>query len=1007
MLYGINQIKINMIRKTSFFHDRWLPVILLSLAAFLAGCSSTPDYPGYRVIEKRFVPEINADCIYLEHEASGARVLKIAADDPNKTFSVAFQTVPESDAGTPHIMEHSVLNGSKNFPVKSPFDVLLKGSLNTFLNAMTASDFTVYPVASMNEKDYFNLMHVYLDAVFNPLIYDDPRIFMQEGWHYELTEKDAPLTIKGVVYNEMKGSFSSPTTEMWYCIQKNLFPENGYSRSSGGYPAAIPDLGYEEFLDFHRKYYHPSNSYIFLYGDADLAKELEFIDREYLSHFERSDFEAGFPLNPPFEEMKEVEASYSVMEGAPVEDQTYLTLSWVIGENTDQALVMELNALADVLVNQESAPVRLALQEAGIGKDVSALVNDLHQNVFVIMVRNANPEDKDEFRRVVMETLERVAEEGIDKESIEGTLNRMEFRLREGDNAQKGLIYNMQVLSGWMFADDPFLGLEYEKPLAEARKALEEPVLEELIRRGLIDNTYGLLLVLKPEPGLEQRRMEELAAELAEYKASLSEEEIGELVETTRELMEYQQREDSPEALATIPMLELEDIGKEATWYGVEEKQEAGVPLLFHPEFTNKVVYTSLYFDLRTLPREKIPYASVLKELLGAVGTENYSYGDLDKALQIHTGGFNTSLTTFLEEQDDDRIIPKFRVSVKATRDKLGKSLELTSEILTSSILDDEERIGELLKRHHANLENQLARNGLAVAGKRIDSYLFKKGLFNEWTSGAEYYWWLTQQVRDFEDNPEPLLNELKQVASQLFVKDNLIAALTCHEDDYPSFSKAWETLAGNLPAGEVALNEWSWSPVPANEGFLSASKVQYVVKGYDFRKLGYEWSGKMHVLNQVLSTDWLQTRIRVMGGAYGGFSQISKNGSLYFISYRDPNLKETLENYDATAEYLENFEADEKTMTRYIIGTIAGIDNPLTPSQKGNMAVRYYFEKTSKDELQKDRDEVLSTTADDLRNFAPLVKDVLEKDVICVFGNETLLRENEGLFGALVVLQK
>lgn len=996
-----------MIRKTSFFCNSRLPVVLLSIAAFLSGCSSTNDYPGYRVIEKRFVPEVNAECIYLEHEASGARVLKIAADDPNKTFSVAFQTVPESDAGTPHIMEHSVLNGSKNFPVKSPFDVLLKGSLNTFLNAMTGSDFTVYPVASMNEKDYFNLMHVYLDAVFNPLIYDDPRIFMQEGWHYELTDKDAPMTIKGVVYNEMKGAFSSPTTEMWYRIQKNLFPENGYSMSSGGYPSAIPDLTYEEFLDFHRKYYHPSNSYIFLYGDADLAKELAFIDTAYLSNYERSDFEAGFPLNPPFEEMKEVETTYSVMEGAPLEDQTYLTLSWVIGKNTDQALVMELNALADVLVNQESAPVRLALQEAGIGRDVSAGVNDIHQNVFIIMVRNANPEDKDEFRRVVMETLGRVAEEGIDKEAIEGTLNRMEFRLREGDNAQKGLSYNMQALSGWMFAGDPFLGLEYEKPLAEARKALEEPVLEELIKTGLMDNTYGLLLVLKPEPGLEQRRMEELAAELAEYKASLSGEEIWKLVETTRELMEYQQREDSPEALATIPMLELEDIGKETTWYGVDEKKEAGVPLLFHPEFTNKVVYTSLYFDLRTLPREMVPYASVLKELLGAVGTENYSYGDLDKALQIHTGGFNTSLMTFLEEQDDDRMIPKFRVSVKATRDRLEKSLELTHEILTSSILDDEERVGELLKRHHANLENRLTQNGLAVAGNRMDSYLHKQGLFNEWTGGAEYYWWLTQLLGDFDSNPGSVLEKLKEVAGRLFLKENLIAAVTCHEDDYPAFSRAWKTLADSMPSGDVTLNEWSWIPVPANEGFLSASKVQYVVKGYDFRKLGYEWSGKMHVLNQVLSTDWLQTRIRVMGGAYGGFSRINKNGSFYFISYRDPNLMETLENYDATAGYLEDFEANEQTMTRYIIGTIAGIDNPLTPSQKGTMAVRYYFEKTSKDELQKERDEVLSTKADDLRNFAPLVKDVLKKDVICVFGNETLLRENEDLFGALVVLQK
>lgn len=985
----------------------WAAAALLAFAVFFPGCGTTPDYPGYKVIEKRFVSEVNADCIYLEHEASGALVFKIAADDPNKTFCVAFQTVPETDAGTPHIMEHSVLNGSKNFPVKSPFDVLMKGSLNTFLNAMTGNDFTMYPVASMNDKDYFNLMHVYLDAVFNPLIYDDPRIFMQEGWHYELTSKDAPLTLKGVVYNEMKGSFSSPMTELWFRILKNLFPENGYSNSSGGYPPAIPELSYEEFLNFHRRYYHPSNSYIFLYGDADLSKELEFIDREYLSLYERSDFEAGFPPNPPFEAVKEVDASYSVMEGAPLKDQTYLTLSFVTGENTDEALVMSLDALSDVLVNQESAPVRLALQEAGIGKDVMAMVSPFHQNVFVILVMNANPEDKDIFRRTVMDTFKKVAEEGLDKEAIEGTLNRMEFRLREGNTSQKGLSYNMQIRPGWMFAGDPFQGLEYEKTLTEVKKALDKPVLEELIRAGLLNNPYGLLLTMKPEPGLEQRRMQEQAAELAEYKSDLSEEEINELVETTQELMAYQQLEDSPEALAAIPMLELADIGKKASWYGVEEKQEAGLPVLFHPEFTNQVVYTSLFFDLRALPQDKIAYASLLKELLGAISTENYSYGDLDKALQIHTGGFNTSLATYLEKQDDDRMIPKFRVSVKSTRDKLGEALELTQEMITSSLFDDSGRIGELLNRHQAGLEARMKQSGLQVAAGRLSSYLFKQGIFAEKTGGAEYYWWVTELVKEYAENPQPVLEKLVQTTDLLFRKSNLIAAVTCDQEDYKHVGRAWSHFAAAMPAGETTLQEWSWQPEPANEAFLTDSKVQYVIKGYDFKKLGYEWDGRMLVLNQVLSTDWLQTRIRVMGGAYGGFSRVEKSGPLFFMSYRDPNLKETLDNYDAAAQYLENFDADKTGMTRYIIGTISNLDNPLTPSRKGDMAVQYYFEKTTAEELQKDRDRVLQTTASDLREMADMISEILKQDVICVYGNETRIRENKDLFSGLVLLQK
>ncbi len=984
-----------------------MALLMAVTAGLLAACTSTPHYPGYELIEKKFVPEVNAECYYLEHIKSGARVFKIAADDPNKSFSVGFKTVPESDAGTPHIMEHSVLNGSKNFPVKSPFDVLMKGSLNTFLNAMTGSDMTVYPVASMNDKDYFNLMHVYLDAVFNPLIYDDPRIFMQEGWHYELENKEDPITIKGVVYNEMKGAFSSPRTVLNYQINRHLFPQNGYQYSSGGYPPAIPDLSYEEFLNFHRRYYHPSNSYIFLYGNADLGKELAFIDTAYLAKYDRIDFKPEFPINPPFDSIKEVEAEYPVVEGMATADQTYLSLSFVIGKNTDADLVMSLQVLADVLVNQETAPVRLALKEAGIGKDVSAFTNDMKQNVFTITVQNANPEDKDAFRKVVMESLSRAAADGLDKEAVEGTLNRMEFRLREGNTAQKGLIYNMQALSGWMFASDPFLGLEWEKPLAQVKKSLTEPLLEDIIRTGMVDNPYGLLLVLEPKPGLERENMEKQAADLAAYKASLSDEQLDEMVKTTHELMAYQEREDSPEALATIPMLKLEDIGKEAAWYGVEEKQESGVPVLYHSEFTNQVVYMNMYFDMRVLPKELIPYARLLSEFLDKLDTENYLYGDLDKALNIHTGGFNTFLTTFNVDQADSNLLPKFVVSLKTTRDKVVKGMELTSEILEHSLYDNPDRMEELLRRHQSNIESRMNQNGMMVAATRISSYLWKRGVFNEMTGGADYYWFLTDLAKKFKDDPIPVMEKLEEVAGLLFRSGNLVAAVTCSGDDYPVFADAFTSFAASMPAESSGYQAWDLVPKALDEGFLSSSKVQYVIKGYDYKKLGYSWNGKMNVLNQVLSTDWLQTRIRVMGGAYGGFANIGDDGTFLFISYRDPNLPKTLENYDATPEYLTGFEADETAMTRYIIGTISGMDQPMTPSQKGSTAVRYYFEKTTAARLQQDRDEVLATTADDIRAMAPMVKEILDQDVYCVFGNEAILKQNKDLFKSLVTLQK
>jgi hypothetical protein len=988
-------------------HHTAVAALILSILFVNVSCNRSAEYPGYRLIDKRFVKEVNAECLFFEHIKSGAKVFKIAADDPNKTFSISFKTVPETDGGTPHIMEHSVLNGSKNFPVKSPFDVLMKGSLNTFLNAMTSFDWTTYPVASMNEKDYFNLMHVYLDAVFNPLIYSDPRIFMQEGWHYELTSKDAPLVYKGVVYNEMKGAYSDPFTELSYQIMKNLFPVNGYSKESGGYPDAIPSLTYEQFLEFHRKYYHPSNSYILLYGDADLGKELDFIDKEYLSRYEKSDFKAEFPLNPPFDSVKEIHGWYPVIEGAPVNDQTFLSMNYVIGLNTDMNLTLSMQVLADILVNQEAAPVRKALQEAGIGRDVFAFFNNIQQNVLTIIVQNANPNDKDAFVSVVNEALKKVAQDGVDKELLKGVLNRKEFNLREGNSAQKGFIYGLQCMPGWLFAGDPYLGLEYEKPLAEVKKSIDSKMLEELIQKEMIDNKYGLVVVLEPKPGLEKENIDKTAKELADYKASLNEDELDKLVTATKELIEYQQKEDSPEAIATIPMLKLDDIGKESTWYSVREEQIEGVPVLYHKEFTNNVIYLTTWFDLRVLPQEFLPYASLLKELIGKLATETYSYEELENALNIKTGGFYANLKSFIPEGNNEKMTPKMSLTFKCTHDSLAPALELVSEIISKTIYSDKNRLSELLKRHQAQLESQVTQDGYSVAATRFGSYLTNQGRFDEITKGADYYWFITALEKRFDENPDEIINKLSKTASLLFSKSNMMTGLTCLEDDFALFTKSLGNLTGALPVTPVQFEQWNLLPEKKNEAFMTASKVQYVIKGYDYRKLNFDWSGKLLVLDQILSTDWLQSQIRIIGGAYGGWSSIDRNGNIYFASYRDPNLKETLDNYDATTKYLNNFSADSTDMTRYIIGTVARLDQPLTPSGKGQAAFNNYFSKITQEQLQKERNDVLATTAGDIRAMADLVSGVMGKDIFCVYGNDEKIKANKDLFSNLLVLQK
>ncbi len=982
-----------------------LALLLMWGLAFAGTFEVGQSYHGFTLVEKRFVKEVNAECLRFTHPQSGAQLVKIMADDENKTFGIAFKTVPESDAGTPHILEHSVLNGSKNFPVKSPFDVLSKGSLKTFMNAFTGKDVTFYPVASMNDKDYFNLMHVYLDAVFNPLIYTDPRILQQEGWHHELTGRDNPVEYKGVVYNEMKGAFSDPTQELYYQSNRLLFPDNGYAFSAGGYPTAVPTLTYEAFLDFHRRYYHPSNSHITLYGNADLDQELAFIDTEYLSKYENTGVKVDIPLQKPFEKIQDITGYYPVPEGSGTEGQTYLSMNVVVGLNTDRALYMALDALCDILVNHEAGPIRLALQEAGIGMDVSASVDDMQQNVFQIVVQNANPAEAQRFKEIVFKTLQESVAAGSDKDMVQGIINRLEFNLREGNDAQKGFSYMVQMLPGWFFADDPFMTLEYEKPLTQLKTALTGDYLEAVVREYLLDNPHTLFLTLEPKPGLGQEINTRIADELAEYKKTLSDDELAALVTKTEELIAYQQREDSPEALATIPMLERSDINPKAEWYGLKAQKTGGVPLLEYETFTNNVVYVKLQFDTRVLPQELLPYAALLAEVLGSLNTGNYSYGDLDNALNIHTGGFYVGFNVYTRYGDDKQLIPKFSISSKAMNDKVGQLFGLVAEIVNTSKYADAERLKSVLTRHASQVEAAVKQNGYGYAYTRMTSYFSNDGMFDELTGGIDYYRFINDLSKNFDEKADEISAKLTQTAALLFAKGNLTAAVTCQGADLPEFRKGLKSFVESLPKGGAEFAQWNLNPEKKNEGLLTASKVQYVMQGYDYKRLGYQWTGKMHVLGQILTSDYLQTQIRVIGGAYGGFSGFVPNGKVYFSSYRDPNLIETFANYRAVPEYLHNFEADDKTMTRYIIGTISGLDTPLTPTQKGNLALQYYYEKTSPEMLQAERDAVLATTPQDIRAMEKMVQDILDQNAYCVYGNEEKIKAAADVFKTVVPL--
>jgi Zn-dependent M16 (insulinase) family peptidase len=997
-------------RKSDSFIHSFKIVIMIAMSGIFCSFTTAKAQTlvhGFKLIEKRFVKEVNAECYYYEHVKSGAKLFKIANDDDNKSFSIAFNTAPSSDNGAPHIMEHSVLNGSTKFPVKSPFDVLSKGSLKTFLNAMTSKDATRYPIASMNEKDYFNLMNVYMDAVFHPLIFSDPRILKQEGWHYELLDKDQPVVYKGVVYNEMKGAYSTPTRELMYQMFKNLFPDTPYAYESGGYPTAIPTLTQQEFEAFHKKYYAPENSYIFLYGNADLDKELEFLDSEYLSKYTRAGVKIQWPDQKPFTAMKDITSYYPVMEGAPTEGQTYISMSWVAGSGTDGALSMALDMICDILVNQESGPIRLALQKEGIGKDVSAYCYSLKQNVVNITVQNAEPGDKQKFYDVVMNTLKDCISKGFDKKDIEGTLNRNEFYLREGADSQKGLTYGGRIQSGWFYDGNPFEGLEYEKVFTTLKQSLTTNYLEKIAGQYLVNNTHCLLQSLVPKVGMEQEITDKANADLAAYKKTLSSADIDKLIQDNKDLVAFQKREDTPEALATIPMLTLSDINPKATFYSCNDGKIGNIRTLYREDFANNIVYSNLYFNMNVLPQDMIPYASLLSNLLGMLDTEKYTYADLDREFNINTGGFSTYLSNVLPDQDDAKMQAYFVVYAKMMNDKTAKSFELTKETLLNTKYTDKDRIGSLLDRIQAQLDAQVKRDGSGIASRRLSSYFTQKGAFNELTDGLDYYWFVCDLVKQYKSNPDQVLANLKKTADLLFNANNMFCSVTCGKEDYANYSTQLSSFAKSLPANKVVTNTWTFKKAALNEGILTTSKVQYVIQGYDFKQLGYSWNGNMRVLNQIVSSDWLKNQVRVIGGAYGGYSTVSPNGVFTFNSYRDPNLQATINNYNGTVDYLKNFEASDTDMTRYIIGTISKIDVPATAPQKGQYAFNYVLTNTTQQMLQQEREQILATKVADIKGYAEMIQKILQQQNICVYGNTDKIKAEQSSLKSLITPDK
>jgi presequence protease len=963
-------------------------------------------YHGFKLLEQKHIDEINSTASLFEHEKSGARLFYLQNEDDNKVFSISFRTPPEDSTGVPHILEHSVLCGSRKFPSKEPFVELIKGSLNTFLNAMTFSDKTMYPVASRNNKDFRNLMDVYLDAVLYPNIYKTPEILMQEGWHYELDSKDSELTYKGVVYNEMKGAFSSPESILMRKVQESLFPDTPYGCESGGDPEFIPDLTQEQFTAFHKRYYHPSNSYIFLYGDMDILEQLSFIDGEYLKDFERIQVDSEIPYQKPFNEERKVVLDYPISPNEKEEDKTFLSLNFVIGKSTDKELYFAFDILEHLLLETPAAPLKKALIDANLGKDVfGSYDNSVLQPTFSVVVKNSNEDRIDEFKKVVFDTLKGLVSKGIDKKLVESSINIKEFQLREAefDGYPRGLVYGIKCMDSWLYGENPILHLEYEDALSKVKTALTTNYFEQLIDNYLLNNSHSSLVIVKPNKSLAEEKANELTKKLADYKASLSEADLNKIIQNTQKLRERQETPDPQEVLEKIPLLSLEDIDRKSEKLPTEERAVQGIKTLVHPIFTSGIGYVNVYFDSTVVPQDKLPYISLLSSVLGKIGTEKYGYEELSNIININTGGIRFSGDAFAECGSSEIFRPKFSVRAKSLVEKLPKLMEIIGEILGHTVFEDKKRIKEIIQEMKSRMEMRMLQRGHTVAAKRACSYFSSIANYEETLIGLSFYKFVADLDNNFEAKFAEVAESLKQLSKLIFNKNNLLLSFTGEDKDFSSFEQSFTKLYSNLGDDNPSQIKYSFTPAALNEGLMTSSKVQYVAKAFNFRDLGHSYTGTLQVLKTIVGFDYLWNKVRVQGGAYGAFSNFQWGGNTIFTSYRDPNLTETLEAYNKAAEFVKNFDADSREMTKYIIGTISEVDSPLTPSLKGIVADEYYIRNISHEAVQKERDEILSTDKEAIRKLAPVIAEGMKQNYYCVLGSEEKIKANKDLFGSVI----
>ena len=966
-------------------------------------------YKGYKIIEKKYIEDVASNCTLLEHEKTSAKVFLMENNDDNKTFGIAFKTLPKDNTGICHIIEHSVLSGSRKFKTKEPFMDMYKTSMATFLNAMTFPDKTIYPVSSRNLKDFENLMDVYLDAVFFPVMKTDRRIFMQEGWHFELENEKDDLNIKGVVYSEMKGAYSNPMTSLYFRNSQSLCPDTVYAVESGGVPYEIPNLTYEDFCAFHDKYYHPSNSYIFLYGNCDMQKELEYLDLEYLSKFDKKDIENEIEDQKPFKKVKNVFDEYSISKDEDEKNKTFLLYSCLFGENESVKCSIINKLLSDILVDMQGAYLQEALVKSGICSDVSSIsMESTKYSSFGVFALNSQREHLEKFKEIVENTLKNVVEKGIEKEKLLASINRVEFSIRDTLNSTtKGIEYFINIFDSWLYGKNPIDSLCFDKALSELRNdILNNRLLEKIIEEKILNNNHKAIIVLAPNKGLNDKKDQAQKQWLKRYKDSLNKIQIEKIINDTKELIKYQQTENTKEQKDSIPKLKLSDVDKQSINIPCKIEKIDDITVLKHDIFTSRVNYVDLCFDLKHIAKEDIFYLSLVEYLMNTLDKKTINYKDFTVETFLHTGGISTAITTYKDSKNKNKFSAKFIVSVKFLDNLEDKARKLLKILLKETVYEDEKRIKEVLTALKNDLEQEVISQGHSFAITRAKSYYSNKGYYEEQIKGLDFLKNLQQLIDNFDNKKEDLIQKLNFIYKRLLKRTGVILNITTNKN-LEQIKESFVKLLKEITLDVDVSYDFTFKVENLKEAIKTSSDVNYVAFASSLDNFVDEYNGKFSLISKILSTTYMHENIRAIGGAYGAGFSIGKELDVVMFSYRDPNIVSTKNTFKNIVKYIENLNLSDEDLETFKISAVKDFDPLLSPSQKAQVSMSMYISKSTKEQLEKYLNQLLKTEVKDLNDISKLIEKALEKDNFVVVGNTEKIDKVKDEFKNIYVLKK